>query len=432
MAAQGGPAVRARKVPKDHGGRENSITEASERVLGDSGTTCGYQESDKDGCCDDHPPKSPSRAKDLWRKVKKQYALVEYHVLPEYLRDNEFILRHYRSDWPMRETLLSIFTIHNETLNIWTHLIGFLLFLALTIYTMRQVPKEGALAERLSSMVHMPKRGDLHQLHVELVTCFPALANVPSFLQEHLPHILSKCVPDTPIIAANSTQQCFMQTMKDSLGEELDMMIAGATRVPFLVFMGGSMFCLLSSSFCHLLSCHSSTLTYWLLRLDYVGIATMIATSFFPPVYYVFLCQPMWRHIYLTGISLIGVVTVVVFLVPAFQTAKYRPMRAIAFAAMGMSGIIPAGHKIFFYIHEPVCLETLWYEIGMSLFYLLGVIIYVTRIPERWKPGMFDIAGHSHQLFHVLVIAGAYTHYRAGLIYMNWRDAHGCVPGSLI
>lgn len=75
---------------------------------------------------------------------------------------------------------------------------------------MRQVPKEGALAERLSSMVHMPKRGDLHQLHVELVTCFPALANVPSFLQEHLPHILSKCVPDTPIIAANSTQQCFM------------------------------------------------------------------------------------------------------------------------------------------------------------------------------------------------------------------------------
>jgi adiponectin receptor len=195
--------------------------------------------------------------------------------------------------------------------------------------------------------------------------------------------------------------------------------------------MGGAMFCLLSSSFCHLLSCHSSGLTYWLWRLDYAGIATMIATSFFPPVYYVFLCQPMWRHFYLSAISLIGVFTVIISMVPVFQTAKYRPMRAIAFAAMGMSGIVPGAHKIIFFHHEPVCVETLWYEIGMGLCYLLGVVIYVTRIPERWKPGFFDIAGHSHQLFHILVIAGAYTHYRAGLIYMNWRDVHGCVPGGL-
>jgi adiponectin receptor len=364
--------------------------------------------------------------------VKKQYDLVEYHVLPEYLRDNEYILRHYRSDWPLKETVLSIFTIHNETLNIWTHLIGFLFFLALTIYTIRGVPKETVLPERLSSMVHMPNRADLHQLHVELVTCFPALANVPSFLQDHLPHIVAKCIPDSPTIAANSTQQCFMQILKQELGKELDMMVAGATRTPFLVFMGGAMFCLLSSSFCHLLSCHSSELTYWLWRLDYAGIATMIATSFFPPVYYVFLCQPIWRHIYLTGISVIGITTVAISLVPVFQTAKYRPMRAIAFAAMGLSGIIPGAHKIIFFHHEPVCVQTLWYEIGMGLFYLVGVIIYVTRIPERWKPGFFDIAGHSHQLFHVLVIAGAYTHYRAGLLYMDWRDLHGCVSGGLI
>jgi adiponectin receptor len=135
----------------------------------------------------------------------------------------------------------------------------------------------------------------------------------------------------------------------------------------------------------------------------------------------------MWRHIYLTGISLIGITTLVVSLVPVFQTPKYRPMRAIAFASMAFSGIIPGAHKVIFFYHEPVCIETLWYEIGMALFYAIGVVIYVTRIPERWKPGFFDLAGHSHQLFHVLVIAGAYTHYRAGLLYMNWRDVHGCL-----
>lgn len=45
----------------------------------------------------------------LWKKVK--YQLVEYHSLPGYLRDNEFIIGHYRSEWPMKQVLLSMFTL---------------------------------------------------------------------------------------------------------------------------------------------------------------------------------------------------------------------------------------------------------------------------------------------------------------------------------
>lgn len=217
------------------------------------------------------------------------------------------------------------------------------------------------------------------------------------------------------------------QTMKQELGKMVEpFWYEPATRWPFLVFMAGSMFCLMSSTLCHLFSCHSPKLTYWLYRLDYTGIATMIATSYFPPVYYVFLCQPMWRHIYLTSISVIAIMTAVISLLPQFQTAKFRPLRTLAFASMGLAGLVPAAHKIIFFHHEPVCLQTLWYEFGMALFYLVGAAIYVARIPERWKPGMFDIAGHSHQIFHVLVVAGAYTHYRAGLLYLHWRDTYGC------
>jgi len=54
------------------------------------------------------------------QKKSKKYELSEFHSLPDYIRDNEYILRHYRSDWPIPESLLSIFSIHNETLNIWT------------------------------------------------------------------------------------------------------------------------------------------------------------------------------------------------------------------------------------------------------------------------------------------------------------------------
>lgn len=62
---------------------------------------------------------SPSK-KAIWLWSKVKYQLVEFHALPEYLRDNDYILRHYRADWPLKHALLSIFSIHNETLNIWT------------------------------------------------------------------------------------------------------------------------------------------------------------------------------------------------------------------------------------------------------------------------------------------------------------------------
>ncbi len=55
----------------------------------------------------------------LWSKVK--YQLVKFEALPEYLRDNEYIRGHYRLNWPLGPTLLSLFSFHNETLNIWTY-----------------------------------------------------------------------------------------------------------------------------------------------------------------------------------------------------------------------------------------------------------------------------------------------------------------------
>lgn len=52
--------------------------------------------------------------------MKFECNLVKYEALPNYLKDNEFILDHYRSEWPLKETFLSVFMWHNETLNIWT------------------------------------------------------------------------------------------------------------------------------------------------------------------------------------------------------------------------------------------------------------------------------------------------------------------------
>jgi len=51
---------------------------------------------------------------------RRKYRLVSYHELPDYMKENEFILNYYRSEWPILNAVLSLFSWHNETINIWT------------------------------------------------------------------------------------------------------------------------------------------------------------------------------------------------------------------------------------------------------------------------------------------------------------------------
>lgn len=225
----------------------------------------------------------------------------------------------------------------------------------------------------------------------------------------------------------------FLMAMQHSVKEEAVNMIAPLllakppiSRWPFFAFLGGAMFCLLASSICHLFSCHSQRFAYIMLRLDYSGIAALITTSFYPPVYYSFMCDPFFCNLYIGCITTIGISTIIVSLLPVFQSPEFRCVRAGLFFSMGISGVVPVLHKLILFRHIPEALHTTMYEILMGMFYGFGALVYATRIPERWMPGRFDIAGHSHQLFHVLVVAGAYTHYNAGLLYLKWRDLKGC------
>lgn len=66
-------------------------------------------------------------ASKVWKRVqeesKYEYRLLEYHALPDYLKDNEYILSHYRADLTFSQALNSLFRMHNETVNIWTYVL---------------------------------------------------------------------------------------------------------------------------------------------------------------------------------------------------------------------------------------------------------------------------------------------------------------------
>lgn len=190
---------------------------------------------------------------------------------------------------------------------------------------------------------------------------------------------------------------------------------------PWLVFLTGAMSCLIFSSISHLFGCHSRRFHYFFWRLDYTGIALMIVSSFFAPIFYIFSDRPYWRLFYLSSVTLLGAAAVVTLLAPSLSAGRSRSFRATLFLCMGFSGVVPATHAVVLHWDQPQVLVALVYEAVMGIFYGVGALIYVVRIPERWRPGAFDIVGHSHQIFHVFVVAAALAHCAASLIIMEWR-----------
>ncbi|KAJ1298351.1 hypothetical protein BS78_01G446000 [Paspalum vaginatum] len=325
--------------------------------------------------------------------------LVSYDKLPEFLKHNEFIVDHYRSEWPVKDALLSAFSIHNETINVWTHLIGFFVFLALTVCAATMVPME------------------FEASHSAMAASTGPVANITGGNAL----VLRSYSGDGTVVAMRALRDASVaaDTVSAAAGHRV-------ARWPFYAYLCGAMFCLLMSSACHLLACHSEHASYVFLRLDYAGITGLIVTSFYPLVYYTFLCDPFFQALYLGFITASGAAAVAVSLLPVFERPQLRWARAGLFACMAASGLVPILHKMLVFGARPEAVVTTGYEMAMGAFYLAGVLVYATRVPERWMPGRFDLAGHSHQLFHVLVIAGAYAHYLAGLVYLSWRDVEGC------
>lgn len=58
-----------------------------------------------------------------------------------HLVDNEFIRRGYRIGYnrSIKSIFLSLFEMHNETINVWSHMLGMFFFASLIFYTLYTV-----------------------------------------------------------------------------------------------------------------------------------------------------------------------------------------------------------------------------------------------------------------------------------------------------
>ncbi|KAL6459639.1 hypothetical protein MHYP_G00313980 [Metynnis hypsauchen] len=285
-----------------------------------------------------------------------RWRVIPHDVLPDWLKDNDFLLHGHRPPMPsFRACFKSIFRIHTETGNIWTHLLGCLFFLCLGIVYMFR----------------------------------PNMSFVAPFQE----------------------------------------------KIVIGMFFLGAILCLSFSWLFHTVYCHSEGVSRVFSKLDYSGIAFLIMGSFVPWLYYSFYCSPQPCFIYLIVVCVLGLAAITVSQCDFFATPQYRGVRAGVFVGLGLSGVVPTLH---FVITEGFLRATTMGQMGwlflMAALYITGACLYAARIPERFFPGKCDIWFHSHQLFHILVVAGAFVHFHgvSNLQEFRYTAGAGCAEDSAL
>ncbi|ROL52569.1 Adiponectin receptor protein 2 [Anabarilius grahami] len=285
-----------------------------------------------------------------------RWRVIPHDVLPDWLKDNDFLLHGHRPPMPsFRACFKSIFRIHTETGNIWTHLLGCLFFLCLGIVYMFR----------------------------------PNMSFVAPFQE----------------------------------------------KIVIGMFFLGAILCLSFSWLFHTVYCHSEGVSRVFSKLDYSGIAFLIMGSFVPWLYYSFYCSPQPCFIYLIVVCILGIAAITVSQCDFFATPQYRGVRAGVFVGLGLSGVVPTLH---FMITEGFLRATTMGQMGwlflMAVLYITGACLYAARIPERFFPGKCDIWFHSHQLFHILVVAGAFVHFHgvSNLQEFRYTAGGGCAEEGAV
>jgi adiponectin receptor len=255
-----------------------------------------------------------------------------FRELPQWLQHNDYL--HFGHRPPLdsfAQCFWSAFRLHTETCNIWTHVIGCIIFIAIACATLAS--------------------------------------------------------PVLPLV----------------------------DKIVFGAYLIGVIVCLALSSAYHTLSCHSDRVGQLFCRLDYCGISLLIAGSFMPCIYYGFYCDYLLTKLaYTLLVGGLCAATMLVSLCDRFSRPELRYVRVGVFFAFGVSGVLPGLHWLL--AQQWLSVANLRFSLiciaCMAVLYITGAALYAVRFPECFFPGKFDVWFHSHQLFHVFVIAAAIVHYQ--------------------
>lgn len=268
-----------------------------------------------------------SKSKEKLKISKEKIIIGKYSDAPDYLKDNEYIKDGYLINChSFKLVFRSIFVCSNETINIWSHLIGYILSILLIILVSFYL-KTGKLKElsvieydevklktneiittlikdleikndynvNISHYIDRIKMNS-EKLIYNLGSRSTLLTNIEKYLEKNdnlifqirelsnnskIPEILSREWQICSNELKNYKNKYLINNIK---GEDIG-------RWPLFIMLFSAMICFFFSTSFHWFSIYSKELYSFLSRLDYVGITLLIPGSCFPPYYYFYYCE---------------------------------------------------------------------------------------------------------------------------------------------
>lgn len=98
-------------------------------------------------------------------------------------------------------------------------------------------------------------------------------------------------------------------------------------------------------------------------------------------------------------------------------------LRLSSFATPYIYNSSPIIYRLLFCTDDERSLSSHYLHTRQFALAITAAFLYASHLPERLKPGHFDIIGHSHQLFHVASIVAVLDQLQAILLDMQERKA---------
>ena len=267
-------------------------------------------------------------------KEEDKIIVGKYSDAPEYLKDNEYIKNGYLINChSLKLVLRSLFVCSNETINIWSHLVGCIIAILLILFTaiflkttlMRELTQaeyedlQIQINETIitwSSELRQYKLDEKEKIDSNVCSVIDnILSNTDNLINnsgekfttvniiekfiENTKNLINKIVnifaKDSNILEHITTKWeiCVNKIISYIKYNNLVDEIKGENigRWPLFIMLSAAIVCFGFSTSFHWFSIYSKNLYSLLCRLDYAGITFLIPGSCYPPYFYFYYCE---------------------------------------------------------------------------------------------------------------------------------------------
>ena len=323
------------------------------------------------------------------RRVKVQpYTLFHFHHVPSFCR-RDAILEGYRRTTSFQHSVGSIFRMHNETINIWSHLVG------AWLRPCSKCASATCLGQTMPSMVrHRVDDSMLGQVRQQQAFAFTRGVPVQ---HDHAGACITILLAVAFACSIFSVVDLVLLFKTGTVSPHSRRLAAAAVpKLPILLFDMCTTTTMLLSATAHTFSCMPRAVSATLWRLDQAGIGLGVFGCFIPGTFYSFYCYPPGtssRYLFVTWFMVVACAIMNAVLSCWVPARFIRSLRVASYVLLSCTAVVPVAEIVTNQGTSCALQQTMVWIGACACLAAAGGFFYASGVPERWYPGKYDLLG---------------------------------------